>query len=172
MTAPSRTPAELTIAPLDPGNTVRIFGVRGTVMLIARRIHVITCWVFIVALAAQVLLAGIGVMGGDLDLHIELGALVLHLLIPAMLLATAALGRMGWQQAGWSFLLFVLITFQIAMVGIGDQLGSNLVQGLHPLLAVLSWPLVYFLILQPAQQMEHEAVEFRAQHGSRGLPSV
>ncbi|MCW2960501.1 MAG: hypothetical protein JWM25_505 [Thermoleophilia bacterium] len=122
-------------------------------MMTSRRVHVAVCWVYIVSLVVQFLLAGIGVMGGDIDLHMAFGGLVLHLLIPFLLIVTAAIGRMGWAQVGWSFGLFVLLTLQIAMVGIGGDMDNNVVQGLHPALALLSWPYVYFMVLAPARAM-------------------
>lgn len=115
-----------------------------------RSAHVVTCWVFLASLVLQFALAGYGVMGGDLELHMFFGGTVLHILIPLVLMVTAWLGKLGAMQVLRSFGLFVLLTAQIMLVGIGRDVDSNVVQGLHPALALLSAGYVYFFVLGPA----------------------
>lgn len=125
----------------------------------ARTLHAWVCWAYLILLPVQFLLAGYGVMAGDIETHQMFGGLVLHLVIPALLLITAAIGRMGWEQAGWSFLLFVIITFQIAFVEIGRGADQPWVAGLHPAVAMLTWPYVYFVVLARARAHEAASIE-------------
>lgn len=115
-----------------------------------RTAHVVTCWVYLASLVLQFALAGYGVMGGDLELHMLFGGTVLHILIPFVLVVTAWLGKMGWHQVLRGFGLFVLLTAQIMLVVVGRDMDNNWVQGLHPAFALLSAGYVYFFVLGPA----------------------
>jgi hypothetical protein len=64
---------------------------------------------------------------------------------------------MGWAQAGWSFGLFVIITIQVAIVGIGRDMDQTWVSGLHPAIAFLTWPYVYFIVLARARARANAA---------------
>jgi hypothetical protein len=112
--------------------------------------HVVTCWVYLAALVLQFAFAGYGVMGGDIDLHMAFGGTFLHIFIPLALMVTAWLGKLGWRQVLLGFGLFVLLTVQIMLVGIGQDMDSNAVQGMHPAFAFLSAGYVYFWVLGPA----------------------
>ena len=120
--------------------------------------HVVTCWVFLGSLVLQFALAGYGVMGGDLELHMLFGGTFLHIVIPLALMVTAWLGKLGWQQVLRGFGLFVLLTVQIMLVVVGRDVDSNVVQGLHPAFALLSAGYVYFLVLEPALDAPREPV--------------
>lgn len=125
-------------------------------MRIGRRAYVIFCWAYLIALPIQIALAGYGVMGGDIEMHENFGYSVLHAFIPLLLLLAALVGR-AWSLAGWALALFAILTLQIALPEIGDNLDSNWVQGLHPLLAFLTWPFVYFVLLRSAKAKVAEA---------------
>ncbi|MCW2926262.1 MAG: hypothetical protein JWM86_230 [Thermoleophilia bacterium] len=120
-------------------------------MTFARKLHIWVCFAYLILLPVQFLLAGMGVFGGDLEVHQAFGGLLLHIVIPALLLITAGIGRMGWPQAGWSLLLFAIITLQIAMVEIGRNMDEPIVSGLHPAIALLTWPYVHFVVLGKAR---------------------
>jgi hypothetical protein len=64
-------------------------------MKVARKIFVGLAWLFVLAVAIQFLLAGLGVLGGEsLEAHRQWGFLALHL-IPILMLIAAIVGRMG-----------------------------------------------------------------------------
>lgn len=115
-------------------------------MTFGRRAYVFLCWAYLVVLPVQFLLAGMGVMGGDLEVHMAFGGLILHIVIPALMLIFALIGR-AWSLAGWAFALFALLTLQIMMVSVGREAEIDLVAGIHLLVAFLSWPFVYFVLL-------------------------
>jgi hypothetical protein len=121
-------------------------------MYTARLLHLGACWLYLIALPVQFALAGYGVMGGDINVHEAVGGTLLHIVIPLLLLLTAAVGRLGWAQAGWSLGLFLIITLQIAMVSIGRNIDQTWVSGLHPAIAFLTWPYVFFVVLARAKQ--------------------
>ena len=125
-------------------------------MLIARKTYVVFCWIYLVLLPVQFALAGYGIMGGDIDAHMAFGGLVLHLVIPVLLLLSALVGR-AWALAGWAFGLFAVLTLQIALVEIGRNVEQTWISGLHPAIAFLTWPLVYFVLLRQARERAAEA---------------
>ena len=64
-------------------------------MVGARRVFVVLAWSFVVAVAIQFLLAGLGILGGEsLEPHRQWGFVALHL-IPVVMLIAAIVGRMG-----------------------------------------------------------------------------
>ena len=103
-------------------------------MTFGRRAYVFLCWAFLTLLPVQFLLAGMGVMGGDLEVHMMFGGMILHIVIPALMLVVALIGR-AWSLAGWAFALFALLTLQIAMVGIGRE--ADAVAHLRRAIAIL-----------------------------------
>ncbi len=128
--------------------------------------HVVTCSVYLAALVLQFALAGFGVMGGDVELHMFFGGTFLHIVIPLALMVTAWLGNLGWQQVLLGFGLFVLLTVQILLVVIGRDMGSNAAAGLHPAFALLSAGYVYFWVLEPAL----DSAPNTARTGTQGRP--
>jgi hypothetical protein len=116
-------------------------------MTFARRAFVIICWLYVVLLPVQVLLAGYGIMGGDIEVHEGFGALVLALVIPLLMLLTGLLGRL-WRLALLGLLLGILLHANMFL----PSQDNNWVAGLHPMFAVLSWPYVWFLMLLPARR--------------------
>jgi hypothetical protein len=54
-----------------------------------------------------------------------------------------------WKFAGLSFALVVVIFLQISLVSIGNDADSPWISAIHPFLAFLYWPYVYFVIWLP-----------------------
>jgi hypothetical protein len=78
----------------------------------ARKIFVGLAWLFVLAVAIQFFLAGLGVLGGDsLEAHRQWGFIVLHLL-PILMIVAAIVGRMGRTVIGLTVLLFLLVFVQ------------------------------------------------------------
>jgi hypothetical protein len=102
---------------------------------------------FLVLLPLQFLFAGVGVFGGDFGIHEAFGAGLLHLL--TILMTIFALIGKKWKYAGLSFAVVVAIFVQISLVEIGRDAGSPWISALHPFMAFLYWPYVYFLIWLP-----------------------
>jgi hypothetical protein len=102
---------------------------------------------FLVLLPLQFLFAGVGVFGGDFGIHEAFGGMFLHLL--TLLMTIFALIGKQWKFAGLSFALFIAIGVQVALVEIGQNADSPWISALHPFMAFLYWPYVYFLIWLP-----------------------
>jgi Family of unknown function (DUF6220) len=78
----------------------------------ARRIFVGLAWLFVLAVAIQFLLAGLGVLGGEsLEAHRQWGFVVLHL-IPILMFIAAIIGRMGRTVISLTVALFLLVFLQ------------------------------------------------------------
>jgi hypothetical protein len=81
-------------------------------MDVARKSFVGLAWLFVLAVAIQFLLAGLGVLGGEsIEAHRQWGFVVLHL-IPILMLVAAIAGRMGRSVIGLTVLLFLLVFLQ------------------------------------------------------------
>jgi hypothetical protein len=81
-------------------------------MDVARKTFVGLAWLFVLAVAIQFLLAGLGVLGGEsIEAHRQWGFVVLHL-IPILMLVAAIIGRMGRSVIGLTILLFLLVFLQ------------------------------------------------------------
>jgi hypothetical protein len=71
----------------------------------ARKIFVGLAWLFVLAVAIQFFLAGLGVLGGEsLEAHRQWGFIVLHLL-PILMIVATIVGRMGRTVIGLTVLL-------------------------------------------------------------------
>lgn len=69
-------------------------------MDVARKVFVGLAWLFVLAVAIQFLLAGLGVLGGEsLEAHRQWGFIVLHF-IPILMFIAAIVGPMGRGGAG------------------------------------------------------------------------
>jgi hypothetical protein len=78
----------------------------------ARRIFVGLAWLFVLSVAIQFLLAGLGVLGGEsLEAHRQWGFVVLHL-IPILMFTAAIIGRMGRTVISLTVALFLLVFLQ------------------------------------------------------------
>lgn len=122
----------------------------------ARYVYVVLVWAFLAAVAVQTLLAGLGIFGDprDIGLHVQLGY-ILHL-SPILILAAAAVGRVGRGTLLWVGAL-VLITFVQPLLP--SMAGSSaLLAALHPVLALLifaitarlAWAAVALIRKRPA----------------------
>jgi hypothetical protein len=78
-------------------------------MDVARKVFVGLAWLFVLAVAIQFLLAGLGVMGGEsMEAHRQWGFIVLHL-IPILMFIAAIVGRMRRTVLGLTGALFLLV---------------------------------------------------------------
>ena len=78
----------------------------------ARKIFAGLAWLFVLAVAIQFFLAGLGVLGGEsLEAHRQWGFIVLHLL-PILMIVAAIVGRMGRTVIGLTVLLLLLVFVQ------------------------------------------------------------
>jgi hypothetical protein len=112
-------------------------------MELARKIFVILAWLFVLAVAIQFLLAGLGVLGGEgLDLHRAWGFLVLHL-IPILMFITAIVGRMGRTVIGLTGALFLLVFLQALFAA--PDLDPRWLRSLHVLNALFIFALGFHL---------------------------
>lgn len=81
-------------------------------MDVARKSFVRLAWLFVLAVAIQFLLAGLGIMGGEsIEAHRQWGFVALHL-IPILMLVSAIVGRMRRYVIGLTVLLFLLVFLQ------------------------------------------------------------
>ena len=81
-------------------------------MLLTRKVFLVLAWMFVLAVAIQFLLAGLGILGGEsLEAHRQWGFVALHL-IPVLMLIAAIVGRMGRTVIGMTIGVFVLVFLQ------------------------------------------------------------
>lgn len=108
-------------------------------MDVARRFFVGLAWLFVVAVAIQFLLAGLGVLGGEsLEAHRQWGFIVLHV-IPILMFIAAMVGRMGRTMIGLTVLLFLLVFVQPVFAD--PELDPQWLRSLHVLNALLIFAL-------------------------------
>ena len=104
-------------------------------MVGARRVFVVLAWSFVVAVAIQFLLAGLGILGGEsLEPHRQWGFVALHL-IPVVMLIAAIVGRMGRTVIGMTIGVFVLVFLQPLFAA--PDLEPQWLRSLHVLNALL-----------------------------------
>lgn len=112
-------------------------------MVGARRVFVVLAWSFVVAVAIQFLLAGLGILGGEsLEPHRQWGFVALHL-IPVVMLIAAIVGRMGRTVIGMTIGVFVLVFLQPLFAA--PDLEPQWLRSLHVLNALLIAGLGYDL---------------------------
>jgi hypothetical protein len=112
-------------------------------MSVARKIFVGLAWLFVLAVAIQFLLAGLGVLGGEsLEPHRQWGFIVLHL-IPILMFVAAIVGRMGRTVIGLTLALFLLVFLQPLFVD--PELDPRWLRSLHVLNALFIFALGYLL---------------------------
>jgi hypothetical protein len=108
----------------------------------ARKTFVVLAWLFVLAVAIQFLLAGLGLMGGEsLEPHRQWGFIVLHL-IPILMLIASIVGRMGRTAIVLTVVLFLLVFLQPLFV----ELDPRWLRSLHVLNALFIFALGYHLI--------------------------
>jgi Family of unknown function (DUF6220) len=125
-------------------------------MVLARKIFVVSAWLFVLAVAIQFLLAGLGILGGEsMEAHRQWGFVVLHL-IPILMLIAALIGRMGWVVIGSSFGLFLLVFLQPLLAD--PDLDPQWIRSLHVLNALFILALGYYLARRGADTTRHPIV--------------
>jgi hypothetical protein len=131
-------------------------GLRGISMHVARKIFVGLAWLFVLAVAIQFLLAGLGVLGGEsLEPHRQWGFIVLHL-IPILMLIAAIVGRMGRTVIVLTVVLFLLVFLQPLFVDPG--LDPRWLRSLHVLNALFIFALGYHLAQRGTKTVRGMAV--------------
>jgi hypothetical protein len=109
----------------------------------SRKIFVGLAWLFVLAVAIQFLLAGLGILGGEsMDLHRAWGFLVLHL-IPILMIIAALVGRMGRTVLGLTVALFLLVFLQPLFAD--AELDPRWLRSLHVLNALFIFTLGFHL---------------------------
>jgi heme A synthase len=112
-------------------------------MDVARKIFAVLAWLFVLAVAIQFLLAGLGVLGGEsLEPHRQWGFVVLHL-IPILMLIAAIAGRMGRAVISLTVVLFLLVFLQPLFAD--AELDPRWLRSLHVLNALFIFALGYHL---------------------------
>jgi Family of unknown function (DUF6220) len=112
-------------------------------MYVARRIFVGLAWMFVLAVAIQFLLAGLGVLGGEsLEAHRQWGFVVLHL-IPILMFTAAIIGRMGRTVIGLTVALFLLVFLQPLFAD--PEIDPDWLRSLHVLNALFIFALGQYL---------------------------
>jgi hypothetical protein len=112
-------------------------------MDVGRKSFVGLAWLFLLAVAIQFLLAGLGVLGGQtMEAHRQWGFLVLHL-IPILMLVAAIVGRMGRAIVALTVVLFLLVFIQPIFAD--PQLDPRWLRSLHVLNALFIFALGHHL---------------------------
>jgi hypothetical protein len=112
-------------------------------MEVARKVFVGLAWLFVLAVAIQFLLAGLGVLGGEsMEAHRQWGFIVLHL-IPILMFIAAIVGRMGRTVLGVTGALFLLVFLQPLFAD--PELDPRWLRSLHVLNALFIFALGYHL---------------------------
>jgi len=109
----------------------------------ARKIFAGLAWLFVLAVAIQFFLAGLGVLGGEsLEAHRQWGFIVLHLL-PILMIVAAIVGRMGRTVVGLTVLLFLLVFVQPLFAD--PALDPRWLRSIHVLNALFIFALGFYL---------------------------
>ncbi|HEY6679555.1 MAG TPA: DUF6220 domain-containing protein [Actinomycetota bacterium] len=125
-------------------------------MDVARKIFVGLAWLFVLAVAIQFLLAGLGLLGGEsLEPHRQWGFIVLHL-IPILMLIAAIVGRMGRTVIALTVVLFLLVFLQPLFVD--PELHPRWLRSLHVLNALFIFALGHHLAQRGTKTVRGTAV--------------
>jgi hypothetical protein len=117
----------------------------------------VLAWLFVLGVAIQFLLAGLGVLGGEgIGAHRDMGYIALHL-VPILMLVAAVIGRMGRLIIGLTVLVFVLVFIQPIFAD--PDLDPQWLRSFHVLNALFIFVLGYHL----AQRVGMPAVGKRAE---------
>jgi Family of unknown function (DUF6220) len=112
-------------------------------MDVARKIFVGLAWLFVLAVAIQFLLAGLGILGGEsMEPHRAWGFLVLHL-IPILMFIAALVGRMERTVLGLTVALFLLVFLQPLFAD--AELDPRWLRSLHVINALFIFTLGFHL---------------------------
>ena len=113
-------------------------------MHLARKVFLVLAWSFVLAVAIQFLLAGLGILGGEsLEPHRQWGFVALHL-IPVLMVIAAIVGRMGRTVIGMTIGVFVLVFLQPLFAA--PDLDPHWLRSLHVLNALFIAGLGYDLV--------------------------
>jgi uncharacterized protein DUF6220 len=99
-------------------------------MQVIRRAHLVVAWAFVAGLVIQVFLAGRGVFESAERFKDHAGWGYTIGLLPIVLLALAAAGRLGRRQVIYALALFGMFILQSVLVALRDS--QPLVAALHP----------------------------------------
>lgn len=100
-------------------------------------------YLFLIAVAIQFFLAGLGVLGGEsIEAHRQWGFAALHL-IPLLMFGAAIWAKMGKATIGMTFVLFVLVFLQPLFADEG--LDPEWLRSLHVLNALFIFVLGYHI---------------------------
>jgi hypothetical protein len=125
------------LAKEDPAS----FNLRRASMNVPRKIFAGLAWLFVLAVAIQFLLAGLGVLGGEsIEAHRQWGFIVLHL-IPILMLIAAIVGRMGRTVLALTVVLFLLVFLQPLFAD--PELDPRWLRSLHVLNALFIFAVGY-----------------------------
>ncbi len=117
-------------------------------MVMARKVFQVLAWLFVLAVAFQFLLAGLGILGGEsLEPHRQWGFVALHLIPVLMLIAAIVgrMGRMGRRVIGTTIAVFVLVFLQPLFAA--QDLEPQWLRSLHVLNALFIAALGYDLVM-------------------------
>jgi hypothetical protein len=112
-------------------------------MDVARKLFVGLAWLFVLAVAIQFLLAGLGILGGEsMEPHRAWGFFALHI-IPILMFVAAIVGRMGRRTLGLTAGLFLLVFLQALFAA--PELDPRWLRSLHVLNALFIFTLGFHL---------------------------
>jgi uncharacterized protein DUF6220 len=112
-------------------------------MDLARKLFAGLAWLFVLSVAIQFLLAGLGVLGGEsMDAHRQWGFIVLHLL-PILMFIAAIVGRMGRTVLILTVVVFLLVFVQPLFAD--TQLDPRWLRSLHVVNALFIFALGHHL---------------------------
>ena len=121
----------------------------------ARYVYLVLAWLFVAGLVVQVFYAGMGIFGAsDFEAHMGLGWM-LHL-VPLLILAAAALGRVGRRRILWAAAL-ALTVFVVPIVVLSRDDAPTLA-AFHPVLAVVAFVLAV-VVARDATSVRREGAE-------------
>jgi hypothetical protein len=99
-------------------------------MRLARQAHLVLSFLFVGGVVIQVFLAGLGVFDSASNFRTHANWGYLLEIIPLVLLALAALGRLGGRQIAYAAALFGMFLLQSVLVALRGDL--PMVAALHP----------------------------------------
>ena len=124
----------------------------------ARYVYLVLAWLFVAGLVVQVFYAGMGIFGAsDFATHMSLGW-ILHL-VPLLILAAAALGRVGRRRILWAAAL-ALTVFVVPIVVLSRE-DAPAIAAFHPVLAVVAFWLAV-VVARDATAMRREGSDATA----------
>lgn len=99
-------------------------------MRLIRRAHLVVAWAFVAGVVLQVFLAGLGVFDDPATFNVHASWGYTLEILPLLLLALAAVGRLGRRQLIFPAAIFGMFMLQSIFVGLRADL--PMVAALHP----------------------------------------